>query len=108
MATVTRGETDEYVGRIKTALDEYERTHPGAVASLYRLESAVIRIRIVDAAFVSESAGDRHDRVWQFLTDHVDEDTLQEIHILLLLTPAEQPRSFMNGEFDDPLVPSAY
>ena len=105
MATVTRGDRDEYVDRLKAALDEYERAHPSAVATLYRQEPAVVRIRIVDRAFAGQSKGTRHDRVWRFLTDHLDEDTIQEIAILLLVTPAEQPRSFMNGEFEDPVSP---
>ena len=103
MATVVRGSQDGYVERIKAALDEYERAHPGAVAELFRQETAIIWIRIVDAAFAGESWGDRHECVVRFLTDHLDEDTIQEIAILLLLTPAEQPKSVMNGEFDDPV-----
>jgi stress-induced morphogen len=104
MATLVRGTRDEYVDRIKAALDEYESAHPRAVATLYRVEPAIVRVRVVDDAFAGVSAGDRHDRVWNFLSARLDEDTLQEIAILLLLTPAEQPRSFMNTEFDDPVA----
>jgi hypothetical protein len=32
-----------------------------------------------------------------------DEDTIQEIHILLPLTPAETRKSIMNSEFDEPV-----
>lgn len=103
MATLARGSGDGYVDRIKDALDQYEAAHSGAVAELYRQETAIVRIRIVDVAFAGVSDGDRHDQVWRFLTDHLDEDTIQEIAILLLLTPAEQPKSFMNGEFDNPM-----
>ena len=103
MATIVRGTRDEYVERIKSALDAYERQHPGATIDLYRQEPAVVRIRVVDDAFAGVPWPDRHDQVWRFLTDHLDEDTIQEIAILLLLTPAEQPKSFMNGEFDSPV-----
>jgi stress-induced morphogen len=104
MATVIRGSSDQYVDRIKAALDEYELEHPGAVASLYKLGNVSVRIRIVDQAFAKVPRGDRHDQVWDFLTAHLDDDTMQEIAILLLLTPAEQEKSFMNGEFDDPVA----
>jgi hypothetical protein len=57
----------------------------------------------VDDAFARVSKGDRHDRVWDFLTARLDDDTMQEIAILLLLTPGEQGKSFMNVEFDDPV-----
>lgn len=103
MATITRGPHDELVERVKGALDEYERLHPGAVAALYRQNSAAIRIRIVDERFAQWSRGQRHDYVWKFITDRLSEDDIQEIAVLLLLPPAEQRSSFMNSEFDDPI-----
>ena len=98
MATIIRGPKDKAVKTLKTVLDEYERVHPGAVAQLYRQNTASVRIRIVDSRFVSMSAGDRHDEVWNFLSDRLDDDTIQEISVLLPLTPREQRVSFMNSE----------
>lgn len=107
MATIIRGIDDEYVKKLKDVLDEYEREHPGAVATLYRQNTASVRIRIVDSLFAKMSLGDRHDMVWDFLTARVDEDTMQEISVLLLLSQEEQNSSFMNFEFNDP-IPSGY
>ena len=103
MATITRGTVDEYVERIKSALDAYEVQYPGAVATLYRQDPASIRIRIVDARFKGMSKGDRHDQVWDFLAARLDDDTIEELSILLPLAPEEQPSSFMNAEFEDPI-----
>jgi stress-induced morphogen len=102
MATITRGASDAYVLRIKDALEEYERLHPGAAASLYRQNSASIRIRIIDERFARVSKGDRHDQVWDFLANQLDEDTLQEISVLALLSPKETASSFWNEDFENP------
>ena len=103
MATITRGDSDEYVERVKAALNDYEAQHPGAVATLYRHSPASIRIRVVDRTFKGMSKGDRHDQLWDFLTARLDEDVQQEISILLPLAPEEQRNSFMNAEFEDPI-----
>jgi stress-induced morphogen len=107
MATITRGSRDELVEKIKQVLDEYERLNPGSRASVYRQNSASIRVRIVDDNFSGKSKGDRHDYVWDFLIDRLTDDDIQEISVLLLLTSKELSSSFMNVEFDDP-VPSNF
>jgi stress-induced morphogen len=106
MATVTRGLRDELLERVKSVLDLYEQAHPNSAASLYRQNSASVRIRIVDDRFRGLSAGDRHDRVWDFISNRLSEDDIQEISVLLLLAPEEQSSSFLNAEFNDP-VPSS-
>lgn len=106
MATITRGPIDAYVEKIKAVLDDYERKHPGAQTELYRQNSASIRIRVFDDHFAGVSKGDRHDRLLDFLAASLDEDTLQEISLLLPLTTSER-QSFMSVEFDDP-IPSSF
>jgi len=103
MANVTRGPRDEVLERVLQVLNEYERLHPGAVASLYRQNSASIRIRIVDDRFSGWSRGKRHDYVWDLLAGRLAEEDIQEISVLLPLTRAEQGSSFLNFDFDDPL-----
>ena len=93
MATITREPVDDLVQKIKTVLDEYERQHPGAVATVYRQNSASIRIRIVDESFAGWSKGKRHDHAWAFIADRLSDDDIQEISVLLLLTPNEQRSS---------------
>jgi stress-induced morphogen len=94
------------VEKIKAVLSDYERKNPGAEAEVYRQNNASIRIRIFDENFAGLSKGDRHDRVWDFLAAGLDDDTLQEISVLLPLTRSEK-QSFMSVEFDDP-VPSTF
>ena len=103
MATITRGLHDELTEKVKKVLDEYEQRYSGAIANLYRQNPASIRIRIVDKQFVDWSKGKRHDHAWKFIADRLSEDDIQEISVLLLLTPDEQQSSLMNFEFDDPL-----
>ena len=103
MAAITRGPQDNTVLRIRDALNDYERHHPGAVASVYRQNSASIRIRIVDERFSGQSKGQRHDDAWRFIADQLDSDTSEEVSMLILLAPSEQRSSFINTEFDDPL-----
>ena len=103
MATVSRGKTDAFVRRIKRVLDEYEREHPGSAAELYRHEPASIRIRVVDERFAKMPKHDRHDELWNFISARLDDDTIQEISVLLPIAPKERKSLFMSMEFDDPM-----
>ena len=107
MSTITRGKQDQYVEALKRALDEYEGQHPDSVATLYRQNTASVRIRIVDGGFSGFSKAQRHERVWNFLSERLDDDTVQEISVLLLLAPGEEGSSLMNAEFEDP-IPSGF
>jgi stress-induced morphogen len=107
VATILRGSKDRAVTLIKKALDGYEKQNPGAEATIYRQNSASIRVRIIDDRFARMSKSERHDLVWNFLADRLKEDVLQELSVLLLLAPSEQKSSFMNFEFNDP-IPSGF
>lgn len=103
MATITRGSTDPFIEKLKGALEEYEKQHPQAVASLYRESPGSVWIRVLDPSFGKLSKAARHDLVWNFLSDRLDDDTIQEISILLPITPKEAPSNIMNEEFDYPV-----
>ena len=108
MARITRGKRDMGIKAFKKVLDAYEAKNPGASAELYRQNNASIRIRIVDEKFSRMSKPRRHDKVFKFIADELnDDDLLQELSILLLLAPSEQDSSTMNMEFDDP-IPSRF
>jgi stress-induced morphogen len=107
MSTITRGPRDDVVLKVHEILDEYERHHPGSQASVYRQNPASIRIRIVDERFSGQSKGQRHDTAWKFIADRLDDDSIQEISMLILLAPSELRSSFINAEFEDP-VPSDF
>jgi stress-induced morphogen len=103
MATVTRGSLGEYGRKIQLVLEQYEASHSGAIATLYEQTPGAVRVRIVDERFANVSKSNRHEEVFKFLADRLDDDTIEEISILLLLSPSEQNSSFLNQEFDDPI-----
>ena len=80
----------------------YLKNHPSAVADVYRYNSAIIRVRVVDPAFASCRWAERDAEIWLVLKDNLEEDILSQLHMLLLLAPEELDASIMNREFDDP------
>ena len=103
MATIVRNSQDKYVKLIKKALDKYERAYPGSKATLYRQNSVSVRVRILDPRFADWSKARRYDDVAAFLARELDEDTLQEISVLLTLTSNELKSSLANLDFENPL-----
>lgn len=104
MATVSRGNSDQIVEQIRTALEAYEGAHPNARVDLYRQNTVSVRIRVVDPDFLGVDKPTRHANVWNHLQG-LPEDVVGDISMLLLLTPQEMKGSFSNLEFEDP-VPS--
>lgn len=103
MAKVTRGAEDDAVRALTSALEQYESASPGAEASLYRQNSGAIRLRVIDRKFAGMKRSRRHDLVWEFLAQRVNEDILQEVAVLILLAPEELASSLINLEFEDPI-----
>ncbi len=101
MATV-RGDVDQAVQALKDALDAYEAAHLGAEATLYRQNSASIRLRVIDRRFEGMTKSRRHADIWQFLAARVPEDTLSDVSLVLAVAPAELGTSLMNLEFEEP------
>jgi stress-induced morphogen len=102
MATIVQGNTDEIVKTLKDALDAYEAEHPGAEATLYRQNSASIRLRVIDRRFEGMTKSRRHSDIWEFLAAHVPEDALSDVSVVLAVAPAELRSSLMNLEFENP------
>jgi stress-induced morphogen len=103
MATIIRGSQDELVLKAKAASEEYEIHHPGAATALYRQNSGSVRVRIIDDRFRGQSKGQRHDYAWGFISDRLDQDSREEVSMLILLTPDEVKSSVINSIFDDPI-----
>ncbi len=103
MADIVRGNADHAVQALKDALDQYEAQHPGAEAALYRHNPGSIRLRVIDRRFENMPKSRRHTVVWDFIAEHVDEDSLADVSQLLTLAPAELKLSFANFEFEDPI-----
>jgi hypothetical protein len=93
---------DHVLRQIVRTLDAYEKEHPNADIEAYRHNSVSVRIRILDPNFKGKSRSEREEAVWKAL-DHLPEDVIAEISLLLLLTPEEARKSFASTEFDDPI-----
>lgn len=93
--------SDQHVQRILAVLDRYAAEHPRARGTVYRYNSASIRIRILDPGFTNKSIPEREDMVWSLL-ETLPEATRSQITVLLLLTPEEAKKSLLSLEFDDP------
>src|SRR4051812_37939693 len=96
------GVTDHVLDEVINVLRAYETQHPHAEIEGYREDSASIRIRIVDPDFKGISRIDRHNKIWDIL-DHLSEETLNHLSILVLVTPEEKPKSIASLDFDDPV-----
>jgi stress-induced morphogen len=102
MATIVKGPEDKVVVALRDALLEYESAYPGSEASLYRQNSASVRLRVIDRRFEGMTKSRRHSEVWDFLACRVSEETLSDISLLLAIAPAELGMSFANFEFESP------
>ena len=100
MAKVIQGDADAAVEAIRDALDAYETEHSGADASLYRQNSASIRLRVVDRRFEGMTKSRRHADVWDYLAARVPEDFLADVSLVLAVAPSELKMSFANFEFE--------
>ena len=87
-------------------LEQYAHAHSGAVVAVYRHSPYTVRVRVIDPGFQGMSKSERHRRVWQYLAD-LDEEVLNDLSTLILLTEAERNASLSNQEFDDP-IPSRF
>ncbi|ETW97514.1 hypothetical protein [Candidatus Entotheonella palauensis] len=97
-----RGKNDDGLQGVADALSKYKKQHHNADIVVYRQNSVSVRIRIVDPDFDGINKADRHDIIWDFITN-LPEDQQSEISLLLLLTPDEMEMSFANDEFDNPI-----
>lgn len=103
MAVVThKTESDDYVDKLKSILDEYERAFPGLKAEIYRYNPASIRIRVVGDLYQGMPKSRRHDHAYDFISQRAESDLMDEISMLLLLPASEMKNNFTSHEFDDP------
>ena len=92
------------MGSIVRDRPAYEAAHPNAEATLYRHNSAAIRLRVIDRRFEGRPKSRRHADVWDFLAARVPEDILADVSLVLAIAPAELAMSFANVEFESPIA----
>src|SRR5437660_1563892 len=96
-----RGRTDDRLKLIVDALRTYESDHPKAKVDAYRQYEFSVRVRIVDPDFKGQGLVDRHNKIWQIL-EHLPVEVLNDLSMLVLLTPSEGRTSQANYEFEHP------
>lgn len=95
---------DAEVEEIEKSLSNYKQNHPLARIDIQRRHEVSIHIRIIDPDFEGTDRVDREPEVRKLL-DTLDDETFQNVSVLLLLAPSELDRSLANMEFENP-VPS--
>jgi stress-induced morphogen len=80
-------------------LESYAAAHPDAVVDVYRQGAVSVRVRVVDPRFRGMSRNERHKAVWPLLYA-LDQETLDELGMLLLIAPDERESSPVNREFE--------
>lgn len=102
MPRAKKGTSDPHVEQIRACLSEYGREHPQAQIDVQRQNNVSIRIRIIDPDFRGMDRVDRDTALWKIL-DHLPEDVISNITLVLLLTPQETAKSLANLEFENPI-----
>lgn len=95
---------DAEIQAVRDALRAYQAAHPDAKIDVQRQNNVSIRVRVIDPDFEGLTRGQREPEIWKAL-ETLDDETFQNISMLLLLPPSEIPNSFANMEFENP-VPS--
>jgi stress-induced morphogen len=98
MPVTIHGTTDPVTERVATALRSYADAHGAAEVSVHRDSPVSVRVRVIDPDFRDKSRSERHKTVWPLLYP-LDEDTLAELTMLLLITPEEEDTSLANQDF---------
>jgi hypothetical protein len=94
---------DDNLVAVRDCLEQFCLEHPDTTVELYRHNPMSIRVRIVNAAYRDIDVTERHGAAWQYLADRLPVDALEEISILLTLTPEEVSREIGSLDFDDPV-----
>lgn len=91
------------VDAVKAAMEHFCARHPHASVTIYGYNPGSIRVRIVEDAFATMDAVDRHSYAWSYI-EPMDEEVVEQVTTLLLMTSQEiaAGKSAMNLEFEDP------
>ncbi|CAN5881261.1 hypothetical protein BH23PLA1_BH23PLA1_20740 [soil metagenome] len=96
---------DRFIPEIAQILEllevQYKSKHPDADIDVYRRNQVSIRIRIIDPDFQELDSIERDESIWKILRNLPD-NVRSNITLLVLLTPDETDRSFVNADFENP------
>lgn len=107
MAVRFRGPVDAIMVSIADTLRRYTDAHPSAEAEVFRYSTVSVRARVIDPDFHGKSRVERHRDIWPLLNT-LDEDSLSELTMVLLLTPEELKTSMANRDFEGPTFVESY
>jgi stress-induced morphogen len=99
MSVEILGNADLVTESFAAILQTYADSHPSAVVLVYRDSPVAVRVRIIDPDFHGKTRSERHKAVWPILYN-LDQDKLDELGMLLLITPEEKDGSTVNREFE--------
>jgi len=85
----------------KALLSHYLPRHSDAQITVYRYNSAAIRVRVIDPVFEGKGIIEREVEILPIIRSLPDR-LQDQITMLLLLSPKESERSLLSAEFDDP------
>ena len=103
MRQTKKTEADLDRERIIKVLQPYLKEHPRAQLAVHRQNNAILKVRIIDPDFQEMDRVQREDVIWKYF-DSLPEDTMNQIMIVLLITPKETKRSMANMDFEDSLA----
>jgi stress-induced morphogen len=83
------------------ALKPYLAEHRRATVDMYRRSRFALRIRIIDPDFAGLDRVDRDELIREYIKS-VPDEVMDELSMLLLLTPDEVEQSIANFDFENP------
>jgi hypothetical protein len=91
--------------RLNAVLRPFLAEYPEADVDAYRRNLHSMRIRVVHPVFKNMDRVNRDEFMWKYL-DKLPKRLHQDITMLLVLSPDEQDKSFMNHDYENPLPSS--
>lgn len=107
MAVQIHGTRDPVTEAYAAQLGPYAAARPGAEVDVYRYSPVSVRVRLIDPTFQGKDRSERHKAVWPILNE-LDRDVLDELTMLVLISPDEQETSVVNRDFNTGIFTKAF
>ena len=101
MPRMPRNAGDRDLQRYRDALAPYATDHPKAKVECQRWHNSIVNVRIIDPDFQGLAWDDRDKNVWKLL-EPLGDDLLNQLYLLILVTPKESKTRGSSLEFDNP------